>query len=225
MSTKETSLKPSRTPHRVETERLVLRCYEPADSQALQVVCAANREHLLPRLAWAEADPQTLDEKLDLVLTFRSNYDSEVNCVMGIFHAETGDLLGGTGFHPGSGHDFTKIREIGYWVAQSHEGQGYITEAVKALLVVAFKVLALQNVIIRCEPDNTRSLAIPERLGFVNEGLLRCAVPREDVYEPAYRYSMLASEYESSDACQEWARDPSRVRCFDALGRLVPRSL
>jgi len=212
-----------RVPHRIETERLVLRCYEPADATALQATCARNREHLLPWLPWAEQDPQTLDEKLELVLSFRSKYDAGENSVMGIFESESGELVGGTGLHPcgGEGPQFT--REIGYWIAAEREGRGYVSEAVRALLLVAFRHVGLLSIVVRCDPENARSRAVPERLGFVNEGLLRNTIHRANGdLAAAYRYCMTRREYEASEAFRSWCEGPDAVRLFDALGRRLP---
>lgn len=222
MTDDEDEARPPRVPHRIETERLVLRCYAPEDAEALRVTCAKNREHLLPWLPWAEADPQTLDEKLELILGFRSRYDSGENCVMGIFERAGGELVGGTGLHPCGGEGPRHTREIGYWICAEREGQGYVTEATKALLVVAFRWLQLTTVIVRCDPDNLRSRAIPERLGFVCEGLLRATIHRANGdLAAAYRYCMTAAEFEESALAAEWRRDPGRVAVFDALGRAL----
>lgn len=214
--------KSPRVPHRIETERLILRGYEPTDAEELRTTSAANREHLLPWLPWAEQEPQSLDEKLELIHSFRSNYDADRNSVMGIFERETGELVGGTGLHPcgGEGHQFT--REIGYWIVSSREGLGYVTEAVEALLVIAFRHVKLQSLIIRCDPENVRSRKIPENLGFVTEGLLRNTIHRANGdLAAAYRYCMTAMEFEESATCVKWRSQPQSVRAFDALNRAL----
>jgi RimJ/RimL family protein N-acetyltransferase len=63
--------------------------------------------------------------------------------------------------------------EIGYWIRQPREGRGYVTEAVMLVTRFCFGRLGANRVFIRCDRRNTRSRAIPERLGFVNEGTVR----------------------------------------------------
>ena len=206
---------PRRIPHRIETARLVLRCYEPADAEALRVTVAANKEHLLTHMPWARDEPQTLDEKLELVLTFRSGYDAGTNHVMGIFDRATGELVGGTGLHPprsGVGH------EVGYWIAAAHEGKGFVTEAVAALLLVALR-LGHPMVTIRMDPANDRSEAICRRLGLVREGHLRRSFRyRDDPPRDTIQYTLLPDELEVAP----WlAETEASVRAFDALGRPV----
>lgn len=63
--------------------------------------------------------------------------------------------------------------EIGYWLRTSAWGRGYVSEAVQVLSRFAFEMLGANRVEIRCDPRNTRSAAVPTRLGFVQEALLR----------------------------------------------------
>jgi ribosomal-protein-serine acetyltransferase len=50
-------------------------------------------------------------------------------------------------------------------------------------------------VVIEAVVDNTRSRAIPERLGFTQEGILREAKRIRGRFEDAALYSMLASDW------------------------------
>ncbi|MGH2900558.1 MAG: GNAT family N-acetyltransferase, partial [Solirubrobacteraceae bacterium] len=63
--------------------------------------------------------------------------------------------------------------EIGYWVRRTHEGQGYVSESVRALSRFALATLAAQRVEIHCSHRNARSQRVAERCGFVLEARLR----------------------------------------------------
>lgn len=209
---------PRRIPHRIETERLVVRCYEPSDAQALRDVCAANREHLVTFLPWARDDPQTLDQKLELILGFRGRYDLGTNHVMGIFERGSGRLLGGTGLHPPRS---SVGKEIGYWIAAESEGHGFVTEAVSALCFVALR-LGQPLVSIRMVPENQRSIAVCERIGLVREGLLRQSIQfQDDSPRDSFQYTLLPDELESVPWLQQVE---TSVRAFDSLGRPVDLS-
>jgi len=86
-------------------------------------------------------------------------------------NAATQRYLGGTGLHV---HDWDiAYFEIGYWIRASAQGHGYVTEAVRLLTDYVFDTLKASRVEIRCDELNVRSAAVPRRLGYVEEGLLR----------------------------------------------------
>jgi len=80
-------------------------------------------------------------------------------------------VIGGSGLHR---IDWSVPRfEIGYWVRTPETRRGYVTETVHALTTFAFDELGAQRVEIRADVRNTRSRAVPERLGYELEGVLR----------------------------------------------------
>lgn len=62
--------------------------------------------------------------------------------------------------------------EIGYWLAKDQQGKGIVTRACHAVTDYALTPMRLRTVHIRVAVENTRSRAIPERLGFLNEGVI-----------------------------------------------------
>jgi ribosomal-protein-serine acetyltransferase len=70
-----------------------------------------------------------------------------------------------------------------------------MTEAVRALTAHAFDVWRLQRVEIRAAVGNRRSAAIPRRLGFSEEGVLRQAERHGDEFKDIAVYSLLADEW------------------------------
>ena len=165
------------TPYRVVTDRLVIRCYEPADAPLLKEAVDASIDDLRPWLPWAREEPQSLEAKVELLRRFRGKFDLDQDHVMGIFSRDESALIGGTGLHPCAGPDAT---EIGYWIASDHAGRGYATEATAALTRVAFSLIGAQRVEIHVDRENSRSITIPRRLGFVEEAVLRRQSPRSD---------------------------------------------
>lgn len=84
---------------------------------------------------------------------------------------------------------------IGYWLAADVQGRGVATAAVSALLDHAFGEWELHRVIIEVVVGNERSRAIPERLGFRQEAILRDAKLIRGRHEDARLYAMLAPEW------------------------------
>jgi RimJ/RimL family protein N-acetyltransferase len=161
-------------PYRIETERLVVRCYEPRDAPLLKDAIDSSLEHLQPWMPWALDEPQTLEQKVELVELFGSSFDAGENFTYGIFAADEAELLGGTGLHPRVGPGGL---EIGYWVRASATRQGIVTESTAALTRVGFEVCEADRLEIRIEPRNEASFGVPRKLGFVEEATLRRRLP------------------------------------------------
>ncbi|QNL48235.1 GNAT family N-acetyltransferase [Olivibacter sp. SDN3] len=66
-----------------------------------------------------------------------------------------------------------KKTEIGYWLSQAYQKRGIMTRAVDRMTQFIFHELELNRIQINCAVDNHLSRAIPERLGFVMEGIQR----------------------------------------------------
>jgi ribosomal-protein-serine acetyltransferase len=168
---------------------VVLRPFKAADAGELTEAIAANREHLARWLPWAEShgfedSVEYLDRKRAQI---EANDGFEGAIVL------DGRIVGGAGFH---GVDWiNRSSSIGYWLAAEATGRGLMTGAVRALLDHAFGTWELHRVVIEAVVDNARSRAIPERLRFREEALLREAKLIGGRYEDAVLYAMLASDW------------------------------
>jgi RimJ/RimL family protein N-acetyltransferase len=164
------------TPYRIETTRLVLRCWEPEDAPLLKDAVDLSLEHLRPWMPWTPDEPEPLDAVYERLRTFRSDYDRDVNWIMGVFAPDESRVAGGTGLHPSDGDE---SREIGYWIAADAIGNGYATELAAVLTRVAFAALPVDRVVIRVDPINERSDRVPAKLGFSKEATLRRRLPQK----------------------------------------------
>jgi RimJ/RimL family protein N-acetyltransferase len=203
-------------PYRIETERLVIRCYEPEDAAMLKEAVDSSLDHLRPWMPWVRFEPQTLDEKIDLLRRFRGQFDCDENYVYGVFAADESRLLAGSGLHPRSDDESL---EIGYWVRADALGQGIATEVAAVLTRAGFEHAGLKRVDIQVDPSNERSLRIPRALGFREEARLR---RRLEPYEAGgeRRDSLLFTMLD-----EELALSPCTTygyRAFDAIGRELP---
>src|SRR5258708_38803977 len=150
-------------------ERVVVRPWRESDAQELFAAIVASRKHVLPWLPWATTY-QRVEDALDFIVRAESQWLLREEFIAGLFDANTGELVGGSGLHP---RDWSAPSfEIGYWLRQASEGHGCVTEAVKLLTDYAFTTYGAQRVFIRCDARNTRSAAVPERLGFRREAHL-----------------------------------------------------
>lgn len=192
--------------YRIETERLVIRCYEPADVQMLAESVAESVEHLLPWMPWAHAEPEPIEEKVKRIRRFRGQFDLGLSFIYGIFNPENTKLLGGTGLHPRLGEHQL---EIGYWIHKDYVNRGLVTESTRALVKVAFELLHIHRLEIHCDPGNLASAAIPRKLGFTHEGTLREKTAFLERWSDSMIWGLLESEYPQTPAYQ------AKIRVFD----------
>lgn len=157
-------------PYRIETERLVIRCYEPADAPLLKESVDASIDHLRPFMPWARFEPQTVEEKVGLIRTFRGWFDADENYIYGVFARDESKQVGGTGLHQRGGPGSL---EIGYWVRADAIRQGIATEVTAVLTRVGIELCGAQRIDLQIEPGNDASLGVANKLGFVHEGTLR----------------------------------------------------
>jgi RimJ/RimL family protein N-acetyltransferase len=196
------------------TERVVARCWEPSDAPALKEAVDSSIDHLLPWMPWAAEEPQTLDEKVQLLRGFRGQFDLGQEFVYGLFSKDESEVVGGSGFHTRAGQG---ALEIGYWIRASREGQGLTTEVTAALTRVGFEVCGVDRMEIQVEPANERSLRIPLKLGYREEARLRRRLYAPPGGEPrdAVVFTLFRDEFPRSPAAG------AELEAYDALGRRV----
>jgi RimJ/RimL family protein N-acetyltransferase len=189
-------------PYRIETERLVIRCYEPEDAPLLKAAVDSSIEHLLPWMPWARFEPQSVEDKMELCRMFRGQFDLDQNYVYGIFSRDETEQLGGSGFHKRANEGSL---EIGYWVAASAIGRGIATEVTAVQTRAGFELAGLDRIDIQVDPANDRSLAIPRKLGFTEEGRLRRRLEAHEngPLRDSVIFSLLREELEGS-RCLEY---------------------
>ena len=86
------------------------------------------------------------------------------------------------------------IGHLGYWLGQKYNGKGIMTKSVRELIGVGFKYYSLQRIDVRCAVANSRSRAIPQRLNFQQEGIIRRAEKLGDRYVDHVIYGLLKDE-------------------------------
>lgn len=91
--------------------------------------------------------------------------------------------------------DMEKSAEIGYWIAEKASGQGLVTKSCRRIIDHAFGEMGLNRISIKCATENIKSRAIPERLGFIREGIEREAALLHGKFYDLVVYSLLAREW------------------------------
>ncbi len=167
-----------------------LRIPEERYAQKLFALIDANRTYLREWLPWVDQE-RSVEDTQGFIRGALQQFANNEGFQMGIWYKE--QLTGVIGYHSIDWID-RKV-EIGYWLAESFQGKGLMTKACKTLVAYAFNELKLHRVEIHCATNNKRSYAIPERLGFQQEGIMRDAEWLYDHFVDLMIYSMLEDEW------------------------------
>jgi RimJ/RimL family protein N-acetyltransferase len=184
-------------PTRVEAGRIYLRRYEAGDGPWYYAMSQGNRTHL----ARYEAE--------NVVMSIKSEQEAEVvvrelaaewdarNCFfMGAFDRETAEFVAQVYVGPVNWE--VPEFEIGFFVDRDHEGQGYVTEAVRATMGFIFEHLAAHRVRMECDDTNERSRRVAERCGLVREAHFReNKVHADGTRSGTLHFGLLKREFEA----------------------------
>ena len=169
-----------------------LRLIEERHAPAVFACVEKHRDSLRQWLPWVDASTH-VDFTRNFIRTSLARFAEECAVQAGIWVRD--EFAGMIGY---VGVDWLNHKtEIGYWLSPSYEGYGLMTDACRALIGHAFRELGLNRVEIRCATENWKSRAIPERLGFRQEGILRQAQWLHNSYVDLVLYSMLTSDWGS----------------------------
>lgn len=201
-------------PYLIRTERLAIRCWEPRDAHLLKDALDTSLDHLRPWMPWAAEEPQPVEQKVELLRSFRGRFDLGEDFVYGLFTPEETEVVGGSGLHTRVGPG---ALEIGYWLRVSRIGRGLAREATAALALVALRVCGVDRVEINVDPRNEASLRIPRALRFTEEAILRRRLPAGEGGEPrdSVVFSLFADELATSPVAG------ASLEAYDALGRRI----
>ncbi|WP_376791923.1 GNAT family N-acetyltransferase [Thermoflexus sp.] len=174
-------------------EGLWLRLLERHHAESLFALTDRNRDHLRPWLPWVDRVRDVVDS-LAFIEEGLMRFARGSGYELGIWRE--GALIGVIGVH---GIDRANAStSIGYWLDAGHQGRGIMTRAVTAVLDDLFLDRGLHRVEIRVAPENHRSRAIPERLGFRMEGVLREAERHSDRWGDLVVYAILDREWKAA---------------------------
>lgn len=167
------------------------RSYKEEDAEQVFVTVKNNYEHLRPFLHWVTSD-FALEDAQDFIQRNREAAAQKLREGFGIFRGEK--QIGAIGFVSFNWSD--KRAEIGYWISKDSTGQGIITKACTVLINYAFDELEMNRIEIHCATENVKSCAVPERLKFKLEGILRQFQWRHTRFYDMAIYGLLKAEWQ-----------------------------
>ena len=137
-------------------------------------------------------------------------YTTEVEHSKKFIQSALQQFARGDGFHCGIWYDqklvgviglhyldlVNKRTSIGYYLAEDFQKKGIMTRCTKALIQYVYEEYDINRIEIRMSTKNKKSRAIPVRLGFTQEGILRNNERLQGEFSDSYVYSLLREEYD-----------------------------
>lgn len=173
-------------------DQISLRMFEPRHTNALFALTDTNRRHLRQWVPWLDTVVAATDT-LNFIVSTQKQFADNNGFITGIWYQ--GELAGVLGHNRIDW--INRLSEVGYWIGDGFQGRGVVTRSCRALVTHAFTEMHLNRIEIRCAEGNSRSRAIPERLGFRQEGIIRQAEWLYDKFVDLVVYGMVASEWQS----------------------------
>jgi len=162
----------------------------PTAKDAEKIFKYTQNKELLKYMMWSA--PKSIKEVKKHIQDRIRKGKKGISFEMCIYSKENNEFIGSAGFVEVDIEN--ESVELGYWVARPFWNNGIATEAVSLLLSYAFKSLKAHRVVIMCNPKNTRSRNIAEKLRFHMDGILRDHIKIRGKMTDKCFYSILNEE-------------------------------
>jgi ribosomal-protein-alanine N-acetyltransferase len=168
----------------LRTDRLLLRPFTGDDIPELVPLIGAREVAATTRRI---PHPYTLADAEEFIKS--SQQGDEIN--LAVLRQADLRLLGGGILRPDTNHQHA---EVGYWIGVAHWGNGYATEAARALVRYGFEVLQLHRIYASHSSNNPASGKVLLKLGMKHEGRMRQHLVKWGEYQDLEFYGMLKDE-------------------------------
>lgn len=155
---------------RIETERMTLRLPQHADWRPWADVRKASEGFLAPWEPVWSGDHLSRRAFTNRVYWAARAHAQGTALPLLMVHRESGVLLGAItldNIRRGPAQAGT----LGYWIGESHARQGFMREAIRAVVHHAFTAMDLSRIEAACLPENAASRGVLESCGFKYEGV------------------------------------------------------
>ncbi len=150
-------------PQRIETDRMILRCYETWDLES-HVEILGNWD-VTQWLSTNVPFPYTLYDGKKFIKEAIKDFMGGKSFRYAMINKKTGQHMGGIRVF-----SLMAETEIGYWMAPDHWGKGFGTELLKAVIDAGFKTKIITCFVAQTKSNNRGSRRILEKVGFGHEG-------------------------------------------------------
>ena len=176
----------------LETTRLQLREIIASDAPALFSIYSD-----VLAMRWSGIDPLTeLADAVSLTYLFSSWHKAHTGFRWGVMRREDSRLLGTCGLF--RWNKSWRNCVIGFELAPDCQGQGYMREAVSAILAYGFHQMCTNRIQAETHQDNLASIGLVKRMGFTFEGVHREQAFWGNQFHDLHCYALLAREWDLS---------------------------
>ena len=190
----------------LKTARLLLRLPEAGDVAAMFAIYSDPRVMRY----WSTSPWTSEDLARDSLARDEEGHRSGAHLRLALQRLDDGHLIGHCALFNIS--RACRRAEVGYGLAASAWGHGYMNEALGALLAYGFDVLDLNRVEADVDPRNERSTRTLRGLGFQQEGHLRERWIVGDEVSDSALYGLLRRDWRAAPETERRATDPSPSR-------------
>ena len=180
----------------LNSARLVLQPPRLNDWPDWHAVRSRNQTYLQPfEPAWPD-NCLTRDFFKRRLKRQRADWDADLARYFLIRRAADGALIGGiniNNIHMGA----ARHGSLGYWLAESCQGQGYMSESVHRVIDYAFNDLHLQRVHAACVPENVRSMRLLTKIGMNEEGFAKEYIQINGVWRDHHLFGLTRRTHSS----------------------------
>ncbi|MDN4492735.1 GNAT family N-acetyltransferase [Ureibacillus aquaedulcis] len=169
----------------ISTNRLLLRLFQESDAYAVATLC--NNYNIYKNTLYLPF-PYSIEDALSWMKNHIDNYHSNTSYEFAITDRESGELYGAVAL---SNNVNLGQGELAYWVGEAYWGNGYATEAARAMVQFAFDEKNYHKVFARYFGSNPASGKVMEKIGMKKEGILIDHVKKDERYEDMVYYGIV----------------------------------
>jgi len=149
-------------------EHLFLEVVAAKHTEAIFNMVDTNRTYLQNWMPWV-AHTHAIEDIARFIAEAQAQFKANNGFNAAVFYNNI--ICGVIGLH--NVDWLNRSTEIGYWLAESSQGKGIMTHCCRAIIDHCFNQMDLHRIEIKCGISNYKSQAIPQRLGFTQEGILK----------------------------------------------------
>ena len=170
--------------------QLRMRMIEKRHSKEFYDLISENKDHFSRWLTWTK-NVEEISDAAEFIQRYLDKFADSSGILVGLWHK---DKLIGTILIREIDHT-VRSAEIGFFIDEGYQGRGWVTLMCKAMIAYIFEDLDMNKVTVQCASGNDRSMAVPRRLNFKQEGIIRQSYDLYGNYVDMHIFGLLKKEY------------------------------